>query len=308
VTVCVAALCDNGQRAVVATDGAITLGGIQGDILVPGKMVWFSDWLFLWAGEPGNIDLVLENMRQIARVKKEAFSRPDIQSVIKKAFRKFVSDWTADYVLSAYDMDMSEFKKEGRTIFGDEVVKDITKRMDEAVSNYLTDELLVLGWGKSRFSAMLYQRSASLGASHALTGSAAIGSGSQAALSTLILLGQSRYTSLEETIYNIASAKFMAEKSERDGVGKTTGMFITHKRTSKDPPDQPVGHWIETSDIKRLRALWEQHGRPKTPMEAMFPIEEILKNSGLEDFHLSTGTKMKIMAAGIKVPGGGMSF
>jgi hypothetical protein len=307
-TVCIAAVCDNGQRAVVATDGAITLGGMQGDILVPGKMVWFNDWLFLWAGEPGNIDLVLENMRQIARNKKEAVSRADIQPIVKKAFKQFVADWTADYVLSAYDMSMSEFKKEGRNIFGDKVVKELTRRMDEGVTNFLTDELLVLGWGKTPISAMLYQRSASLSGSHALTGNAAIGSGYQAALSTLILLGQSRYSCLEETVYNVAAAKFMAEKSERDGVGKTTGMFITHKRTSDDDPDRPPGNRIQASDVKTLRALWDEHGRPKTPMEAMFPIEEILNNSGLKDFHLCTGTKTKIMAAGIKVPGGGMSF
>ena len=236
-TVCVAAICENGKDTVVATDGAITLGGI-----------------------------------------------------------------------SPYDMSMSEFKKEGRDIFGDEIVKDMSKRMDDAVTNYLSDELLVVGWGKSPLAAMLYQRSAAMSASHALTGSAAIGSGYQVALSTLMLLGQSRYSPLEQTVYNVAAAKFMAEKSEKDGVGRATGMFIAHKRTPDDDPSRPAGNRIQASDIKMIRALWEQHGRPRTVMEAMFPIEEILRNSGLKDFHLSTGTKMKIIASGISVPGNKMSF
>src|SRR5258708_6371933 len=160
VTICIAAICEQGAKVVTATDGALSLGGVRGDPLVAGKMLWFNDWLLLWAGEPGNIDLVLENMRQRARTEKDAFSREHIRGTVNRAFKEFAADWAADGVLPAYNMDIAEFKKKGRGVFGDPLFKEISKQMNEAVKKYLTDEMLVVGWGKSPISAMLHQRSA----------------------------------------------------------------------------------------------------------------------------------------------------
>src|SRR5205814_844763 len=112
----------------------------------------------------------------------------------------------------------------------------------------------------------------------------------------------------EDTVYNVAAAKFMAEKSEGDDVGKTTGMYIASKRSSSDDPNLPPGIRIQASEVKQIRELWEQYGKPKTPPEAAFPIESILKASGLKDFQLSSQTKFRIIKSGIPLPGGKMTF
>src|SRR5712691_5651001 len=109
VTVCIAAISDNGKHVVTATDGSLSLGGVTGEVLVPGKMFWFNDWLFLWAGEPGNIDSIIENVRQLARGKKDIFLRENIRHTVDRAFKQFVANWTADAILAPFDMGMPEF-------------------------------------------------------------------------------------------------------------------------------------------------------------------------------------------------------
>lgn len=283
-TVCIATMCEGGSRVVAATDGGLTLGGVSADILVPGKMLWFNDWLFLWAGEPGNIDLVLENIRQVARIDKTRLAREKIQVTVRSAFKAFVADWSVDYVLPSYNMSIEEFKDKGQEIFGRQKAAAYADKMDYGVTAYLLDQLLVVGWGKMKNSARLYEIAATRRASHALAGSAAIGSGAEIALSTLMMLGQSRDSSLEDTIYAVAAAKFMAENSEpEDSVRKSTAMFITHKRTPQDEPHKPAGYFIEEDDVKAVRALWEEHGRPRIPVEALPPIMDIIKRLGVRD-------------------------
>jgi len=61
-TVCVAALCENGQKVVVATDCRLSYAGIASDSLA-GKLYWFGDWMFLYAGNPSHIELINEELR-----------------------------------------------------------------------------------------------------------------------------------------------------------------------------------------------------------------------------------------------------
>lgn len=175
-TVCIAAMCDGGERVVTATDGLLTFGGITADVLVPGKMMWMGDWLFLYAGEPGNIDLILENIR-VARSRNGPLTRENIKPTIRSAYRQFVGDWAADAVLAPYGMSMEEFKKDGKKAFGEGRAAELGREMSAAVAAYLQDQLLVVGWGKSPISAMLYEISATRRASHFLAGASAIGSG-----------------------------------------------------------------------------------------------------------------------------------
>jgi hypothetical protein len=299
-TVCIASLCENGGKIVAVTDGALTLGGVTSDVLVAGKMLWLKDWLFLWAGEPGNVDLVIENVRHIVRQDRAALTRENIRRTVNRAFREFAAEWATDNVLPAYNMDMAEFKKKGRHIFGDPLAGEIAKKMNEAVKGFLLDELLVIGWGKTGLSALLHQRSVRGSSSHALSGSAAIGIGCDVALSTLLLLGQSRNSTLEETIYSVAAAKFMAEKSEEDAVGKLTTMFIGHKRIASDT--KIPGIVLLSPEIKKIRDLWDQYGKPQIPGKAMTPIVHILRENGMPEHQPSMQTMARILQSGSKVP------
>lgn len=108
-----------------------------------------------------------------------------------------------------------------------------------------------------------------------------MGAAWQAALSTLMLLGHSKFSSLEETIYAVAAAKFIAEKSEHEGVGPSTAMYVTHKRTASDPTGEPPGAHIQPEEMAALRDAWEKYGKPRIPDQAIPVALDIINKSGI---------------------------
>src|SRR5207247_2319853 len=84
-----------------------------------------------------------------------------------------------------------------------------------------TDEIMVVGWGKMPLSVMIYSINTGGDGSHSKDGMYAIGSGRDAAMSTLFLLEHKLSSPLYEAIYSVAAAKF---SSEAHGIGKHTTM------------------------------------------------------------------------------------
>lgn len=113
------------------------------------------------------------------------------------------------------------------------------------------------------------------------SGCMAIGSGSNVALSTLLTSGQSRDSTLSETLYRIAVTKFMSEKSEGEFVGRNTAIHISWKCGPNDPANNVPGVSIQVDPIKELRTVWEEHGRPKIPDQARMVAASILARMGI---------------------------
>jgi hypothetical protein len=268
VTVCIAAACRNGEYVVSATDGALSLGGEAMDMSLT-KMYWFSDdkneWQFMYAGEPSNVDLILENVRQVLPSDAEALTRERIQQTVKRAFKKYMSEWVADYVLAPYNMSMEEFKRNGKNTFGDELTAKLARDMNDAVGSF-KDEMIVVGWGKTPISVMIYGVNGSGSWSGALTGLGTIGAGRDVALSTLLLYGITRRSALEDALYAVAAAKFSAERC--DGVGQNTTICVSRKSRSKDSPKTPPYGFCTAEELNALRKVWEEHGKPRIPNEA----------------------------------------
>ncbi|MGD0157384.1 MAG: hypothetical protein ABSB50_14910 [Terracidiphilus sp.] len=276
-TACVAALCENGQKVVVATDCRLSYGGIASDAL-PGKMFWFGDWLFLYAGLPSHVELINEELRHYPPLARETISE-----TILASYRKAKAKFCAHAVLSHYDLTMDEFKAQGLKMFGPKVFSQLSGRLD-AKEQEFNEYLLIVGYGKEQNAGNIFQIGPETLDSFALTGATAIGSGQDVALSTLTSLGQNRSCSLSNTLYAVAAAKFSAEMSqvgdEKDYVGKTTAMYVAWKRTENDKPEKPPGDFIQQDEITSLRATWEQYGRPKIPFqsaEALWPIVSRLR-------------------------------
>jgi 20S proteasome alpha/beta subunit len=271
-TVCIAAVCDNGRKVVATTDGLLSYGSVTADTLIS-KFYWLNDWCCMYAGEPSNVSLILGRLETDGK----PLTRANVEQVIFKSYQKR----KAKTVLYPYDMDLDEFKKEGYQMFGESEFARLSRAIAEPSYDF-QDQILVVGWGDSEASAMLYEVSPTGDRDHAMAGVAAIGSGAEIALSTLLLLGQSRHCSLQETLYAVAAAKFSAEKSHGQGVGERTGMYVTWKRTEKDRKDHPVGITVQDEEIEKLRKVWEEHGRPKIPDEAWLPLQDISKTLGFE--------------------------
>ncbi len=230
-TVCVAAICENGRKIVTASDWRLSFAGVASDATA-GKMLWFGDWLFMYAGTPSQTNLIFEELRF-----KENLARNSINDDVLESYRKAKAKFCAHAILSPYDLTMDEFKKEGLKMFGSTVFRKLSDAIDRQ-GEYFNEHLLIAGFGGSPNAAHLFQVGPET-SSPTLTGMGAIGSGAEVALSTLVNLKQARHSGLGETIYAVAAAKFSAEMTEDDSVGQQTSMFIAWKRSDKDVPDRP---------------------------------------------------------------------
>lgn len=260
-TVCIAAACNRGDYLVTCTDGALTNNGETFDLTMA-KMVWFDDWQFMYTGEPSNADLILENIRHERR----RLTRENIQIVVRAAFRKRLNQWISDYVLSPFDIDVKGFKAKGKRIFTDKVRDELTKELKDA-TNLFNEEIMVVGWGSSSRSVMIYGCNRYGPWSGSLTGIAAVGSGGTIATSTLLSYGINRSSSLEDALYAVAAAKFSA--AERgEAVRQNTTVYVSRKRTDEDPADERIGEFLSAQEIKRLYRAWVRYGRARVPDEA----------------------------------------
>jgi hypothetical protein len=234
-------------------------------------MLFGHDFIFMFAGQLTNSDLIMDEI-------KDGFAKDGkqgIKGLVRRAYRKRMAQWSADRFLSQYDLDMSEFVADGVKNFGESRFGELSRAIDQDAGNY-QEQVLVVGWEKERKIPLIFSMSRDGLASHALDGIAAIGSGADVAISTMLVLQQSRFMTLEETIYSVAAAKFAAERCE--GVGETTTMFVSWKRTDDDPKGRPAGNFVQPEDIKELRRTWEKHGKPRIPHQAMKLTNRIATN------------------------------
>src|SRR5579859_4300420 len=274
-TVCIAAICENGLRMVTAADGAVTFGDICADVRgVKGQ--WLNDWQFLFSGELSEFDLIMEELRLMLLEKTDILSREKIQTALRKAYKIRFSKWSADRFLSPFDMEIKEFKDSGLKTFGD-YHPELARWMEQGAANF-DNRILLCGWGKSEYSAMIFEMCRTGAVSHTYSGFAAIGSGAQMAITQLSLLDQARHWSLEDTLYAVAAAKFTSEKSV--GVGKETTIVVSRKRGPKDEAGKPPGIYLQPDEIALLRDLWEEYGRPKISPEISPKIQPLMHHLG----------------------------
>ncbi|HET9401553.1 MAG TPA: hypothetical protein VFO34_11445 [Candidatus Acidoferrales bacterium] len=273
VTVCIAAICNNGENIVCAVDGMLsdTHSSISGDVAA-NKIVFLDDWALMLSGSLSNADLILEELRLAPEIGEEKLTRANIRDGLAKAYKRQLSKLVSERTLSVYDMDMDEFKKEGRKYFGDERFAELSRIMEQDASTF-QDSILVAGWGAAEASANIFGVDAAGFASHTLNGFAAIGSGGMVAMSTLLQLWRGRHMTTEDALYAVASAKFASETCM--GVGEGTTMSLLRKRREADDKDAPVARLLQPEHVKQLRKLWKKHGRPQIPESAITVLHQI---------------------------------
>jgi hypothetical protein len=219
-------------------------------------MLFLGDWVFMFSGALSNADLIMDDLRTVK------FTAHEIKSLVRNAYRKRMAQWSADRYLLQYQMDMEDFVSDGRKVFGEERFAELSRMIEQDAANF-QESILVVGWAGSQAKPVFFGMNRDGLASHALDSIAAIGNGMDIAMSTLMILDQRRSSTLEETIYAVAAAKFAAERC--DGVGEDTKMFVTWKRRSGDPEGKPTGNFVQPNDIRELRQLWQKYGKPRIP-------------------------------------------
>jgi hypothetical protein len=126
-TLCVAALCEQGNpqgaKVVCAVDGMLS-HIVSADVNAP-KMLFVGDLIFMFAGQLSNADLMMDAIRPVQ------FSPQEVKTLVRRAYRKRMAQWSADRYLLQYEMDMEEFKSDGRNIFGEERFAALSRSIEQ---------------------------------------------------------------------------------------------------------------------------------------------------------------------------------
>jgi hypothetical protein len=244
VTLCIAGICDSGRHVISIADGMLSdmASGASGDAMAI-KTAWIGDWVFMFAGTLSNSDLIMEEVRHLTTGDKTALTRASMPMLLRTAYKKHMAKWSADRNLAPYDLTMEDFKKKGRTIFGEERFGELSRAIESDASQNYNEQILAIGYGRTEHAAAVFSMGRWGLGSHNLDGFAVIGSGTSSALSSLLLNGYSRQRSFEEALYLVCAAKFGAEG--RDGVGRSTFLCVAHKRTDRDDKDKPPAQIIQ---------------------------------------------------------------
>lgn len=295
VTVCISAACESGRQVVCATDGLLSYAGITADVMLA-KIYFINEWLFMYAGEPSQAKLILEEIYFVREKMTVPLDRKNIQKIVSRAYERRMGRISSAPILGPLNIELEEFTDKGVEKFGEKEFGRLAQAVQNEAQNF-REQLLVIGWGMTGASCMIYEVGPNGDADHALDGVAAIGSGAEVALSTMLMLGQSRNSMLPETLYAVAAAKFSAEKSHGQDVGPQTAMYVCEK--SKDGALPRSGNWVEQDEVNRLRKLWEQYGRPRIPDEAQRELVAITNAIGY-DAHVRPDLVVSTINSAIK--------
>src|SRR5579864_3393942 len=106
----IAAGCEYGRYAVVASDGTLSFGQQAADVEAP-KMTFYAGWTFIFAGKLGSTQQIFEEIRQAVHNANsiEPLSRERIQDTTREAYSKRVEKWNAIRHLAGFGLTMPQF-------------------------------------------------------------------------------------------------------------------------------------------------------------------------------------------------------
>jgi 20S proteasome alpha/beta subunit len=254
-TVCIAAICENGKYIVVAADRMFTSSlnvefetderkievlGKSCVALAAGNTAYSSEILGLSRTQLGQRDEfpVAEAAKIIKEIYIFARNQKVEETVVIPAFGKYFLD----------------FRNKGASLAGYlQPQQNTFSQITSFASQYVLDlELLIAGIDDT--GAHIYQVS-NPGTEYALDklGHAAVGSGGLHAIIYLSLIGQTSHKGLAETLYSLYDAKKAAEVAP--GVGSVTDIAIVEKDKIWDCPDSLLVALESVSSEARKRTL-----------------------------------------------------
>jgi hypothetical protein len=273
-TVCIAAMADNGKRIVCAADTMIANATSSADS-VAGKVLMFRDWTFLMSGTLSPADLLYDT------VKREMGNAADnehrtVRRCLEIAHREEMGKWMAGRWLSPYNLDWESYGREHTSRFTDEYRDELSRKMlQDADSNY-DAEVIVCGWGDSARKndngvPYIFSINRDGVGLHRTEGAYACGGGAPAAMASLYFHRHRRSMTLAQVVYYVLAARFMAERTV--GVGRDTTMLAVLRREASEEP----WYILPADQINTIRAEWMRRGAPRMPNGMEDKLLKILK-------------------------------
>jgi hypothetical protein len=286
VTVCIGALCENRKVVIAATDMLATLGLVASDVGVFKNEVIFPRWVAMTAGDDTeHIDAILNRTRALLSRKIEHKTPEEVAVELVQAYSERLQELITLRVLSRYRFTPNTFRDHGK------------KRLTASVYNALASRIaaikirlsfLVCGFDRSGVGHILGIHGEEPAVSYDKLGYWAIGDGASMALASLGFFNHrprlGGELSLEECLYQVCAAKFMAESIGT--VGRQTHIAIYG-------PEDGVVRFVYLSDLETIRKAWDDEGAQRVPSNILNKIPGMLVHPSDPNFRDKIDQKVK---------------
>ncbi len=200
----------------------------------------------------------------------------EVADSFRNAFHQHSHLLATDLILGKYGHTLGSWRQKGLSEFGDEEFARINQKIEQVEVGV---QFLVCGFSpQGQGHVFTVQEDWTRGYPHVvidhhdIDGFAIIGSGTTAALSSL-LRKPLPVLNLPELIYRACDAKMLAERAP--GVGKGTVLSVLEC----EPLGNSVGERYLTPDWDVFRTIWQDEAQPPTPENAMRLLREALDKS-----------------------------
>jgi hypothetical protein len=230
-TICIAAICENGHAIVVAADREVGIQ-ITASELLDGKFHHlFGQWSIGISGTVTNATDVIGAARKL-RPTLQSLSVLDTRTAVEKAYRQVRLARAEGRFLANRGWTLDEFKAVGSSKLPPTTYASI----DAQISFFdFEADLIIAGFGEGDDGpSILTVRNPGLCVDHSKLGFWCVGSGSTAAQMALFARNYSWNEPVEKAAYLVLEAKINAEHAS--GVGTSTDLHLIHKDKGRSTP------------------------------------------------------------------------
>jgi hypothetical protein len=272
-TVCIASICTRDKCIIGVSDKMLSMPAMSTDERGIKYASIGNSWIAMFAAnDVSPVVPILKTVQKAAALTTCEETLEDIVGTFRSAIRKENVTKSEANVLSRFDMNMAEFRREGLSSLGPELFTRLAYEIEQ-ISLDLT--FLVFGFdGTDEREPHIFTIDGRGEVSyHDIVGFWAIGSGQTSALGTLFgTRSPLVYHSLPHILYLLARAKFSAESAL--GVGKDTNMLVLHANRER--------YLIPTSKVPELKKVWEASRGPDVPGDADGVASKLLETAKAE--------------------------
>ena len=231
------------------------------------KSLWLgSAWLVLFAGNDITPAVPIIGYANTL-LKGKANTLSNVVLALEESYQECLSNYCYATVLGRWTFqNIEDFRKTGRKQLGADVFDSLCDKIDRTK---LQITFLVCGLDDKGKPHLLTVRNPGIAAIHDIPGYYAIGNGALAAMTLLSFFRQSVICSLEQTIYNVFTAKLMAETAS--DVGDQPYFWRLNKNRLAIPT-----HLVPQETFDEVKKAWNSSGKPLVPDGILTAIKNIL--------------------------------
>ncbi len=258
VSICLAAFFGNGEGIVVASDEKVSFGNYSAENAAIKTQPLLKNWEVLYAGDDvEHVPVIIRRARHLLKDFKKPPNIGEIVGALDTAYKERIHHEIEARVLRKHGFTVDTFRDRGKQKCTATVYNNLCERISRVEVSL---KFLLCGFDTIGQGHIFEVNGQSAPRCYDHIGMWAIGSGAHAALSSLAFQkdsGNYRESSMEQVIYHVCEAKFMAESSGDVGRDSTILLVLMKDKSTK---------WIPPSIINsKIKAAWKKEGAPRIP-------------------------------------------